>query len=512
MQDASKSSEAHLPVFDVFDTLHMLFENAPSFVALVTVPGYRYVFSNKKNRELLGRQDMLGRKVAEVVPELAQQGFLSILDAVCSSGEAYIGHAVPLYPHGSKAPLYLDFIYQPVFGDDGAITAIVLVGHDVTEHCVALTKIEALQSDLLLAAQELRGENARFRRTLDHLPHMIWSTRPDGYHDYYSKLWYEFTGVAEGVTDGEEWNEMFHPDDRARAWQLWRHSLETGEPYRIEYRLLHSSGNYRWVVGRAWPERNSAGEITRWYGTCTDIHERIVAQERVAELQSELMHLSRLSAMGSMATTLAHEVNQPLTAATNYVAGLRRLIERGAGQSELLTAVGLIENTTLRAGEIIRRLRDTTKRREPAKQRVPAADLVREASALAVAAGCGEVEPVLQFGDGIHVYADPIEVQQVLASLIKNACESVEKQADGEVLVSTSLSADQMVQFVVEDNGPGIPPELLPTVFEAFVTNKKNGSGIGLAVSRTIVESAGGRIWAENKPGGGAKFCFTLPA
>lgn len=145
------------------------------------------------------------------------------------------------------------------------------------------------------AEEALRQSEAQFRKTLDHIPQMVWSTLPDGYHDYYSRTWYEFTGVPEGVTDGEGWSGMFHPDDQERAWTVWRHSLATGEPYEIEYRLRHHTGEYRWVLGRAWAERNERGEIVRWYGTCTDIHDRISAQKALHEsrtLQESIIEAS----------------------------------------------------------------------------------------------------------------------------------------------------------------------------------------------------------------------------
>ncbi len=122
------------------------------------------------------------------------------------------------------------------------------------------------------------------------MPQMVWSTLPDGFHDYYNARWYEFTGVPEGTTDGEGWNNMFHAEDQERAWGLWRHSLETGEPYQIEYRLRHRSGTYRWVLGRALAVRDDAGRITRWYGTCTDIHDAKIAAAEREIVAHELSH------------------------------------------------------------------------------------------------------------------------------------------------------------------------------------------------------------------------------
>lgn len=122
------------------------------------------------------------------------------------------------------------------------------------------------------------------------MPHMVWTTLPDGFHDYYNAQWYEFTGMPQGSTDGDAWNGMFHPDDQDRAWARWRHSLATGEPYEIEYRLRHRSGEYRWTLGRARPIRNDSGQIVRWIGTCTDIDEAKRTAEQNELLSRELSH------------------------------------------------------------------------------------------------------------------------------------------------------------------------------------------------------------------------------
>ncbi len=139
-------------------------------------------------------------------------------------------------------------------------------------------------------ADQLAESEMRFRTLADTMPQMVWSTLPDGYHDYYNARWYEFTGAPEGTTDGEGWNGMFHPEDQERAWGAWRKSLATGEPYNIEYRLRHRSGAYRWVLGQALPIRDAAGDITRWFGTCTDIHETRLAAEEREIIAQELSH------------------------------------------------------------------------------------------------------------------------------------------------------------------------------------------------------------------------------
>ena len=165
---------------------------------------------------------------------------------------------------------------RPRLGADGVATRFPGVIVDVTEQ--------------RRISEALAESEVRFRTLADTMPQIVWSTLPDGFHDYYNARWYEFTGVPVGSTDGEAWNDMFHPDDQDRAFAVWRHSLATGEPYHIEYRLKHHSGNYRWTLGLALPICDASGQITRWFGTCTDIHEtKQVAEERELVAQ-ELSH------------------------------------------------------------------------------------------------------------------------------------------------------------------------------------------------------------------------------
>lgn len=142
----------------------------------------------------------------------------------------------------------------------------------------------------LSSINALRESDIGFRMLADSMPQMVWSTLPDGFHDYYNQRWYEYTGTPDGSTDGEGWNHMFHPDDQARAWKEWAHCLATGEPYEIEYRLRHHSGEYRWTIGRASPIRNAEGRIVRWIGTCTDIDKAKRQAEQNEVLSRELSH------------------------------------------------------------------------------------------------------------------------------------------------------------------------------------------------------------------------------
>lgn len=159
-----------------------------------------------------------------------------------------------------------------------------------------MATLEGRRRDRDIIAQQredalaIANSDRMFRTLADTMPQMVWSTLPDGYHDYYNARWYEYTGVPMGSTDGEGWNDMFHPDEQQISWTRWRHSLATGDPYEVEYRLRHHSGEYRWTLGRALPIRDAAGVITRWIGTCTDIHEQKLMMEEREMIAHELSH------------------------------------------------------------------------------------------------------------------------------------------------------------------------------------------------------------------------------
>jgi len=251
------------------ERLRGMFDQAPGFMALLGGPDHVFQAINASYLQLIGHRNLIGKTVREAVPEAEGQGFLDLLDQVYRNGEAFVGKGIAAdlqrTPDAAVERRYLDFVYQPLTGADGEVIGIFVEGSDVT--------------DRQRAEAALRETEERFEAIANSIDQMIWSTRADGFHDYYNERWYEFTGVPPGSTDGDAWNGIFHPDDQERAWGVWRHSLETGEPYHIEYRLRHRSGEYRWVLGRAQCVRDAAGHITRWFGTCTDIQEIIEARE-----------------------------------------------------------------------------------------------------------------------------------------------------------------------------------------------------------------------------------------
>ena len=259
-----------------------------------------------------------------------------------------------------------------------------------------------------------------------------------------------------------------------------------------------------------------SGGVRYFTGFIRDLTERQQTETRLQELQSELIHMSRFTALGEMASTLAHEINQPLTAISNYLKGCHRILERMDGQPipMLREAINEAAEQALRAGQVIRHLREFVARGESERHIESLPKLLEEASALALV-GAKErgVRVAFHFDpNAAFVLADRIQVQQVLLNLIRNAIEAMEDQPRRELVLATRPAGDGVVEVSVKDTGPGIAAEVTAQLFQPFVTTKKHGMGVGLSICRTIVESHGGKIWAESLPDKGTTFRFTLKA
>ena len=273
--------------------------------------------------------------------------------------------------------------------------------------------------------------------------------------------------------------------------------------------------------GSTFPMELAVGEMhvrnRRFFtGFIRDLTERQQTEARLQELQSELVHMSRLTAMGEMASALAHELNQPLSAIANYMKGSRRLLaDRSDENADLVRdAMDKAADQALRAGEIIRRLRDFVARGESERRVEDVRKLVEEASALALVGTKDKgVRVRYAFAPGLDfVLADKVQVQQVLLNLMRNAIEAMEDSATRELVVETAPAQTGLIEINVADTGAGIAPEIGAQLFQPFVTTKRQGMGVGLSISRTIIEAHGGSISARPNTGGGTVFSFTLPA
>ncbi|WP_068083365.1 PAS domain-containing sensor histidine kinase [Novosphingobium rosa] len=309
---------------------------------------------------------------------------------------------------------------------------------------------------------------------------------------------------------------MTSPDAEQHDAHLRRY-LNEGDPHVIgKVRFVHA----RHRDGREIPVELSIGEA-RDGGThvftavMRDLTERLEAQAELERLQSELIHVARMSAMGTMASTLAHELNQPIAAVVNYVQSVRGQMGMAdaATLPMLRDALDEAAQEALRAGQILRRLRDFVTRGhiERAIEDLPL--LIQESCVLAL---MGAEEKGIHVSFDLHpqaspVFVDRVQIQQVLLNLIRNACDAMEQSARRELVVSTRPDVPGMVRVTVADTGPGLAVDIRDRLFSAFTTTKPDGMGVGLSICRTIVEANEGRIWAESTTGKGTRFHFTMP-
>jgi two-component system sensor kinase FixL len=258
-----------------------------------------------------------------------------------------------------------------------------------------------------------------------------------------------------------------------------------------------------------------SGGVLYFTGFVRDLTEHQETQARLQELQSELVHISRLSAMGEMASALAHELNQPLAAISNYMKGSRRLLADSTDPNapKIESAMDRAAEQAIRAGQIIRRLRDFVSRGESEKRVESLSKLIEEAGALGLT-GAREQNIQLRFNlnpDFDLVLVDRVQIQQVLVNLFRNALEAMSQSSQRELIVSNAEVGDEMLEVAVSDTGSGFHDDVKSHLFQTFFTTKETGMGVGLSISRSIIEGHGGRMWAETNASGGATFRFTLP-
>ena len=345
------------------------------------------------------------------------------------------------------------------------------------------------------AERALADSEARFRVITNAMPQMVWTTLSDGFHDYYNDQWYRFTGAPPGTTDGEGWNGMFHPDDQALAWGRWRHALATGEPYEIEYRLRHHSGQYRWVLGRALPVRDERGAIQRWMGTCTDIHEQKLTEDALREADQR---------KDEFLAMLGHELRNPL-APIRSAASLLPLAKNDPARIEHIGRVISRQSTHMTGliDDLLDVSRVTRGMIELDREDVAVRHLVDEATEQArpLIEARSHLLSIANQAEGSVVNGDRKRLVQVLSNLLSNAAKYT--PAGGRIEVRVTV-ADDMVRIAVRDNGIGMAPDLVDSAFELFRQGKRTpdraqgGLGIGLALVRSLVQLHGGRVSAAS--------------
>jgi len=363
---------------------------------------------------------------------------------------------------------------------------------------------------------QLRGQEKRLRDVVETIPAMTFTALSDGSCTFVNKRWTEYTGLSVEQSSGAGWQRAVHPEDLAHHSENWCISVATGQLFEGEARFRRAADDdYRWFLVRGVPLLGQRGNIVNWYGTLTDIEDRKRAEqerERLRQLEADLAHINRVTMLGEMAASVAHEIKQPIAATiTSANSCIEWLAHEPPNLDRARAAAARIDKYGNRAAEIIDRIRSFYTKSPPQRELVDVNAIIQEmltllkgeATRYSVAMRM-ELAPDLP-----KIVVDRVQLQQVFMNLMLNAIEAM-KDSGGELTVKSQLQHGQL-QFLVTDTGVGLPREKVDQIFSAFFTTKPQGSGMGLAISRSIVESHGGRLWATSNNGRGATFYFTLP-
>jgi PAS domain S-box-containing protein len=367
------------------------------------------------------------------------------------------------------------------------------------------------------AEEKLRASERTLRELTETIPQMLWSAEPDGAIDYCNQRALDYTGLSAEQVRGAGWMKTVHRDDIETMARAWTAAVSSGEPFQQEFRCLRATDcTYRWCISRALPLRDESGRIIKWFGTVVDLHDWKEAQQALQMTQAELARVSRLTTMGELAASIAHEVNQPLTAVTNNgSACLRLLANHNLNPEVLQRALEEIVADGTRASAVIARIRAFIKKAPAETSELDINEVIQEVLALAghdlrkngVLVEC-QLTRTLPL-----VRGDRIQLQQVLLNLIMNGMEAMTGVTVQPHALSLESRIDESgnVLVAVRDSGTGIGSEA-DRLFTPFFTTKANGMGMGLPISRSLIESHGGRLWATANSPYGAVFSFTLPA
>ncbi len=387
-----------------------------------------------------------------------------------------------------------------------------------TSERVAVLQLLASQAAISLENAHLYADLQLQAGVLQRLPVSAWTLRPDGTTDFVNQVWLDYSGQTLDFVRShpEAWMTAVHPSDREAASRAFWGGVRSGQGFTIETRSLRAQdGSYRWHLQQAVVLRDAAGKVLKFIGTTTDIDEQKRAEDALRRSQADLARINRVTTMGELTASLAHEITQPITGAiANAKACLRWLDRDVPDLDEACSAVTNIVKDGQRAAQILARIRTQFEKGALNQEVVEVSDIVRETVGLLRGeAGRYNISVRTELAAGLpQIVGDRVQLQQVAMNLIVNSIEAM-KDVDGirEMVIRSQRAENGQILVSVSDSGMGVPPHLAEQIFDPFFTTKSQGTGMGLRISRSIVESHGGQLWVAGVAGRGATFQFTLP-
>ena len=384
---------------------------------------------------------------------------------------------------------------------------------------VAVLQLLASQAAISLENAALYSDLQLQAGLLQRLPVSAWTLKPDGTPDFLNQVWLEYSGQALDFVRShpEAWMTAVHPEDREAASRAFWLGVRSEQGFAMETRSLRAQdGTYRWQLNQAVVLRDAEGKILKFVGTTTDIDDQKRAEDALRQAQGDIARINRVTTMGELAASLAHEVSQPISGAlTNANVCLRKLGSDEPDLNGVRVAVTRIVRDAQRAAEIIGRIRSQFQKSSPKRETLDVSEVILEIITLlrSEAARYNISVRTELAADVPQIVGDRVQLQQVAMNLFVNSIEAM-KDVDGvrEMVIQSQRAESQQILVSVRDTGVGLPPQLAEQIFDPFFTTKPHGTGMGLRISRSIIESHGGRLWAVSSPGHGATFHLSLPA
>ena len=385
--------------------------------------------------------------------------------------------------------------------------------HDDTGKTIAFHGIMLETTAQKAAELALQQSEHQMQRMMDTVPKILYSTAPDGKATFFNKRARDYVGMTLDQILGWGWVEAIHPEERGYVVREFTKALASGSSYGVEYRFRRADGIYRWYLSRAEPLRDEDGQITQWFGISVDVDERKRAEDHLRETRVKLARASRIATVAELSASIAHELNQPLTAViANAQAARRWLLNSPPKCSEAVASIERVLRDGRVADKRMQHIRALFKQQPLRKKHAWPSQIIREAIRFVHEDGKRDEIPIdVQIaGDLPPILVEQIQIQEVLINLISNGIEAMESNArPPHLMIRARLVNGGEVLIEVIDSGPGLKDT--ENIFDAFITTKEKGMGIGLAVSRSIIEGHDGQLWAENNPDYGAKFSVKLP-
>jgi PAS domain S-box-containing protein len=482
--------------------LYMHFMQAPFPIGVLRGPQHVFELANDEALHVWGKdRGIIGKPIVLAMPELVGQAFIGYLDGVLQTGVAFHGKEalarLARGPQGAVEDTYFNFVYSPLRDRSGAVEGVLVCGFEVTDQVVARRVVEKALAEAARLNDELGRAEQLFRIMADNLPQLAWSARPDGYIEFYNRRWYEYTGTTFEEMRGWGWKSVHAPEMLEEAVARWQRSLNSGEPFEMEFPLRDAHGRFRWFLTRVNPLKDARGNVLRWVGTNTDVHEQREARRRTNEFLA----------------MLGHELRNPLSPILTAI-DLSRM--RGDQSRELRVIDRQARHLVRLVDDLLDVSRITRGHIELRARPLKLGEVI--ASALEIARPLVEANRHVvrtEVPDDLLLVADATRLAQALANLLTNAAKY---SPPGTTIDVVTERYDGKVAVKIRDQGIGIPSDMLDKVFDLFVQlpegkdRSLGGLGLGLAIVRSLIELHGGTVVARSDGlGKGSEFIVELP-